>query len=43
MVNSCEYTGQGESKVGIHPVKYLMDKDRAMKLRTPFKEIKVNF
>lgn len=29
---------QGESKVGKHPVKYLMEKakDRTMKLRAPF-------
>lgn len=46
MLNICprqqHFNIQGELKVWIHPVKFSMDKDIQIKLRTPFMEIKVN-
>lgn len=39
-----KYTGRVKiMSTQLHHVKYLMDTDRIMKLRTPFKEIKINF
>lgn len=37
------YIIQGDSKIWIHPIKFVIDIDRKMQLCTPFMEIKVQY